>query len=233
MYNEQFTLYSAIWTKYIYKTYTLKTGEDQTECGVYCEMSVETCNFFLIASGKCHLGRYDYYGSGTVLDSNVPTTYHKTSEYTSHFVLVTPSKTKVVFYIQVPLNHTFSMTSSGGLIKFMTGTDSYISMNTELTPGNVLLNVTTMTLVISMLMYIATVCMGVIHILEIQSLDGQTMSIFTTRKAKTHQHQSSPTTSMTLMEIRTNSCPITGTGEVESMGIILTRQLKSFVLSGV
>ena len=80
MYNEQFTLSSAIWTKYIYKSHTLGTGQDQTECGVYCELSVETCNFFLIASGKCHLGRYDYYGSGTVVDNNVPTTYHKTSK---------------------------------------------------------------------------------------------------------------------------------------------------------
>ena len=80
MYNEQFTLSSAIWTKYIFKSHTLGTGQDQTECGVYCELSVETCNFFLIASGKCHLGRYDYYGSGTVVDNNVPTTYHKSSK---------------------------------------------------------------------------------------------------------------------------------------------------------
>ena len=131
------------------------------------------------------------------------------------------------------LNHIFSTTSSGGLIKFMTGTNLYISTNTEHTPGNVLLNVTMMTLVISMLTYIATVYMGVIPTLEIQSLDGQTTSISTTRKAIILLHQSSPTISMMPMETRTNSCPITGTGEVESMVTTLTRQQKSFVLSDV
>ena len=125
------------------------------------------------------------------------------------------------------------MTSSGGLTKFAIGTSSFTNMNTELTLGNVLLNVTMMIVVISMLMYIATVCTGVILTLVIQSSDGQITSIFTTRKAKILLHQSSPTISMTLMEIRTNHYLITGTGEVESTAITLTRQLKSFVLSDV
>ena len=90
----------------------------------------------------------------------------------------------------------------------MTGTNLYISTNTEHTPGNVLLNVTMMTLVISMLTYIATVYMGVIHTLEIQSLDGQTMSIFTTRKAIILLHQSSPTISMMPMEKGQTAVPL-------------------------
>ena len=80
MYNEKFTLSSAIWTKYIFKSETLGTGQDQTECGVHCELSVDKCDFFLISGGKCHLGRYDYYGSGTVSSNDVPTTYHKSSK---------------------------------------------------------------------------------------------------------------------------------------------------------
>ena len=79
MYNEKFTLSSAIWTKYIFKSESLGTGQDQTECGVHCELSVDKCDFFLISGGKCHLGRYDYYGSGTVSSNDVPTTYHKSS----------------------------------------------------------------------------------------------------------------------------------------------------------
>ena len=80
MYNEQFTLSSAIWTKYIFESFDLGDGQDHIECGVKCEISDTTCNFFLVASDKCHLGRYDYYGSGTVTDSNVPLTYHKQSK---------------------------------------------------------------------------------------------------------------------------------------------------------
>ena len=79
MYNEQFTLSSAIWTKYIFDSFDQEAGEDHIECGVRCEIADTTCNFFLVASGKCHLGRYDHYGSGTVADSNVPMTYHKQS----------------------------------------------------------------------------------------------------------------------------------------------------------
>ena len=125
------------------------------------------------------------------------------------------------------------MTSFGGLIKFMTGTNSFTNMNTERIQGNVLLNVTMMIVVISMWMCTVTVCTDVILTLVIQSSDGQITSIFTTRKAKILLHQSSPTISMTLMEIRTNRCPITGTGEVESTAITLTRQLKNFVLLDV
>ena len=33
-FNEKFTLSSYIWTKYIFETYELKEGQDQTECGV-------------------------------------------------------------------------------------------------------------------------------------------------------------------------------------------------------
>ena len=80
MYNEQFTLSSAIWTKYIFESFDLGDGQDHIECGVKCEISDTTCNFFLVASDKCHLGRYDHYGSGTVVDSNVPLTYHKQSK---------------------------------------------------------------------------------------------------------------------------------------------------------
>ena len=79
MYNEQFTMSSAIWTKYIFESIDQDTGQDHIECGVRCEIADTTCNFFLVASGKCHLGRYDYFGSGTVVDSNVPLTYHKQS----------------------------------------------------------------------------------------------------------------------------------------------------------
>ena len=92
MYNEQFTMSSSIWTKYIFESIDQDTGQDQIECGVRCEIADTTCNFFLVASGKCHLGRYDYYGSGTVVDSNVPLTYHKQSNENSkplyHFRLL-------------------------------------------------------------------------------------------------------------------------------------------------
>ena len=68
---------SYIWTKYIFETHDLKSGQDHTECGVRCELSSSHCDFFTVASGKCYLGRYSYWGSGTVSDSNVPQTYHK------------------------------------------------------------------------------------------------------------------------------------------------------------
>ena len=76
-FNEKFTLSSYIWNKYIFETHVLENGQDQTECGVRCELSGSHCDFFTIASGKCYLGRYSYWGSGTVSDSNAPQTYHK------------------------------------------------------------------------------------------------------------------------------------------------------------
>ena len=94
-FNEQFTLSSYIWTKYIFETYPVDPGQDQTECGVRCELSGSHCDFFTVASGKCYLGRYAYYPEGTVSDSSVPTTYHKTG--TVFVVLV------VVIYPNVTL----------------------------------------------------------------------------------------------------------------------------------
>ena len=80
-FNEQFTLSSYIWTKYIFETHSVKSGEDQTECGVRCELSATQCDFFTIASGKCYLGRYTHWNLGTVQDGSVPTTYHKSGMY--------------------------------------------------------------------------------------------------------------------------------------------------------
>ena len=80
MYNEQFTLSSYIWNKYIFETYPLEDGQDQTECGIRCELSATHCDFFTIASGKCYLGRYSHWDAGLVSDSSVPTTYHKSSK---------------------------------------------------------------------------------------------------------------------------------------------------------
>ena len=80
-YNEQFTLSSSIWNKYIFETYDLKTGEDHTECGLRCEFSGSHCDFFTVASNKCYLGRYSHWDAGTVSDTTVPTTYHKSGTY--------------------------------------------------------------------------------------------------------------------------------------------------------
>ena len=76
-FNEQFTLSSYIWTRYIFASHVLDPGQDQTECGVRCELSVEQCDFFTISSGNCHLGRYSYWDQGIIEDQNSPTTYHK------------------------------------------------------------------------------------------------------------------------------------------------------------
>ena len=76
-FNEQFTLSSYIWTKYVFASHVLDPGQDQTECGVRCELSVEQCDFFTISSGNCHLGRYSYWDQGIIEDQNSPTTYHK------------------------------------------------------------------------------------------------------------------------------------------------------------
>ena len=54
--------------------------EDTTECGVRCQLSGDTCNFFTTADGKCHLGRYTHWDSGEVESTAVPMTYHKYSK---------------------------------------------------------------------------------------------------------------------------------------------------------
>ena len=56
------------------------------------------------------------------------------------------------------------------------------SMKVEAIQENVALNVFTMTLVISMLTFMHTVCMGDGHILEIRLFHGQTMFQFTTKR---------------------------------------------------
>ena len=78
-YNEKFTLSDYIWTKYIFDTYTLEDLEDTTECGVRCQLSGDTCNFFTTDNDKCHLGRYNHWDSGEVESTAVPMTYHKYS----------------------------------------------------------------------------------------------------------------------------------------------------------
>ena len=78
IFNEKFTLSGQAWNKYIFDTYPLEDQQDQTECGFRCEFSGDTCNFFTVSSGNCHLGRYDYFDQGTVDDtSGPPMTYHR------------------------------------------------------------------------------------------------------------------------------------------------------------
>ena len=68
---------SHIWTKYIFETYPWESGHDKIECGVRCELAATHCDFYVVSSGKCHLGRYAYYGLSTVVDYNTAETYHK------------------------------------------------------------------------------------------------------------------------------------------------------------
>ena len=176
MYNEQFTLSSAIWTKYIFESFDLSDGQDHIECGVKCEISDTTCNFFLVASDKCHLGRYDHYGSGTVTDSNVPLTYHKQSKRNlitiTFFLLYTVFSTLL---LKVLLNHTLQQENSGGIVTLMIGQIGFTSMKVEDTQENVALSVSMMTLAISMLMSMDTVYMEDGHIQETRLFHGLTM----------------------------------------------------------
>ena len=89
-FNEQFTLSSYIWTKYIFATHVLDTGQDQTECGVRCELSVEQCDFFTISSGNCYLGRYLHWDQGTIEDQSSPTTYHKSGKKLIFYQIIYP-----------------------------------------------------------------------------------------------------------------------------------------------
>ena len=182
MYNEQFTLSSAIWTKYIFESFDLSDGQDHIECGVKCEISDTTCNFFLVASDKCHLGRYDHYGSGTVTDSNVPLTYHKQSK--RNLITITFILLYTVFstlLLKVLLNHTLQQENSGGIVTLMIGQIGFTNMKPEPTQGSAALNAFMMILVISLLTFIVTVCMEDGLILEQRSFLGLMMSQFTTR----------------------------------------------------
>ena len=81
-YNEQFTLSSQVWTKFIFETISIgslgQTEQDfYLDCAIRCRISKDHCDFFTIVMGKCHLGRYSYYGQGIVADSSVPLTYHR------------------------------------------------------------------------------------------------------------------------------------------------------------
>ena len=230
-YNEKFTLSSAIWTKYIFQSIALGTGQDQTECGVYCELSIDKCDFFLISAGKCHLGRYDYYGSGSVSSNDVPTTYHKSSM--SYFLIVVIFFELMNYFFQVLLNHTFFIQSLFGLAKLKIGQNGSTNTKEDLWVGNVPLNVTMMTIVITMLTFMDIVCMVDFHTLVDKSFIGRTTQMFMFKKAKVHLPQSLPTTIMMHMETRINQPLITGTGEQESMDIILISQVKSYVLGDV
>ena len=161
MYNEQFTLSSAIWTKYIFESFDLSDGQDHIECGVKCEISDTTCNFFLVASDKCHLGRYDHYGSGTVTDSNVPLTYHKQSKrnlITITLILLYNTVFSILF-LKVLLNHTLQQENSGGIVTLMIGQIGFTNTKPEPTQGSAALNAFMTILVISLLMFMDIVCM--------------------------------------------------------------------------
>ena len=51
IYNEDTYLSSYIWTKYIFETHPLESGQDKAECGVRCELSNDHCDFFTVTSG--------------------------------------------------------------------------------------------------------------------------------------------------------------------------------------
>ena len=59
----------------------LEDQQDHTECGFRCEFSGDTCNFFTVSSGNCHLGRYNYWDQGTVEDTSTPMTYHRSGNF--------------------------------------------------------------------------------------------------------------------------------------------------------
>ena len=81
IYNEETYLSSYIWTKYIFETHILESGQDYRECGIRCELSGSQCDFFLISNSDCHLGRYSYWNQGIVEDTNRRYTYHKSCKY--------------------------------------------------------------------------------------------------------------------------------------------------------
>ena len=85
-FGEKFTLSPSVWNKYVYETINQQSGEDNTECGIRCELSAFGCDFFLTASGKCYLAKYSHYGSGTVADNSEVTTYHKYRKLIPHNV---------------------------------------------------------------------------------------------------------------------------------------------------
>ena len=99
--------------------------------------------------------------------------------------------------------------------------------------GNVLLNVTMMTIAIIMLTFMDTVCMVDFPTLEDKSFIGRTIHMFTFRKAKVHLPRLFPIIITMLTETRINQHLITGTGKQEFTAIIPTSQVKSYVLGGV
>ena len=99
--------------------------------------------------------------------------------------------------------------------------------------GSVLLNVTMITIVITMLMFMDTVCMVDFHTLEDKSFIGRTIHMFMFKKAKVHLPRLFPIIITMLTETRINQCLTTGTGEQEFTAIIPTSQVKSYVLGDV
>ena len=85
-FNEHFTLSSYIWNKYIFETHALQTSDHSIECGLQCELSPSQCDFFCSSSGKCYLGRYSHWASGTVSDNSLPLTYHRSGWIGKQFV---------------------------------------------------------------------------------------------------------------------------------------------------
>ena len=118
-------------------------------------------------------------------------------------------------------------------MKHEIGPNGFTNTKEDLLAGSVLLNVTMITIVITMLMFMDTVCMVDFLTLEDKSFIGPTIHMFMFKKAKVHLPQLSPTTITMLTETRINQRLITGTGKQEYMDIIPTSQVKSCVLGDV
>ena len=131
------------------------------------------------------------------------------------------------------LNLIFFIQNSYGLAKHKIGPNGFTNTKDDQWEGSVLLNVTMITIAITMLMFMDTVCMVDFPTLEDKSFIGRTTHMFMFKKAKVHLPRLFPIIITMLMETRINQRLITGTGKQEFMAIIPTSQVKSYVLGDV
>ena len=74
VFNVQFG--TSHWKRNIFKSLSVDSDPSFNQCGFYCHVSIDQCDFFSMELNYCHLGRYNYIGNSDGVHTEL-VTYHK------------------------------------------------------------------------------------------------------------------------------------------------------------